>query len=91
MGLWAFMYMSWEFDMGRREAGQAIMCWGGGAPIRRGRSGHHVLGWCAGQARPVRPPCAGGGGAPVTRGQSGHHVQGEHGTRQARPVRPSCA
>ena len=28
------------------------------------RSGHPVLGgggWCTGQARPIRPPCAGGG------------------------------
>ena len=45
-----------------RCAGQAVMCmsWGGGAPVRRGRSGHHVLeGWRTSQVRPVKPPCAG--------------------------------
>ena len=54
-------------------------------------------GWCAGQARPVRPPCAGGGqyagqatmcwgggGTPVGRGWSGHHVLEGQGTRVAR-------
>ena len=35
-------------------------------------------GWCADQARLVRPPCAGGGGG------------GQYAS-QAKPIRPSCA
>ena len=52
------------------------MCWGGGVPGRRGRSGRHVreLGGGGGYAGKVRP--------------AGHHVLGEWGCA---PVRRGCA
>ena len=64
------------------EAGQTIMCWGTGyqsgdadrprcgALIRRGRSGHHVLGGGVPVRRGQQATMCWGGGAPIRRGWS---------------------